>query len=325
MRMATATFLVLAATSAAADIIRLENGGTLEGVVLRETPTSLVIRLKYATVTLDRSEIAAVEKKAPDESPVGAPDRLPRWDRALDVVAPRPWAAELRQIPATVIDRGVFRHIPYMSHKSGDWEFNLYGDPDRPAAIEIGVYKELRRSNEARRECLETLAALLKDPGDVEILRSLRPEADRKERAGLTFEVTPETAEDAYDGWWVSVYDTRELNAARATEEELKQITVAEEDLKEEGKKAPPLKETREKRRTIAQTESRKPTPSPSTTDLPPQEVLYIMWRPRELKQARPASQAKKAGGGGRRVFLRGIHRKGGLYVRPGAPQPVRK
>lgn len=313
MKVLTGAAVILGvASAAAADVIRLENGGTLEGVVLRETPTALVIRLKYATVTLDKSEVSAVEKKAPEEGPAAAPGRLPRWDRAIEVVASRPWAGEFRQIPATVIDKGVFRHVPYMSHKSGNWEFNLYGDPDRPAGIEIGVYKELLRSDEARKECFEVLAALLRDPADVEVLRSLRPEADRKERAGLTFEVTPETAEDAYGGWWVSVYDARELDAARATEEELKQITVPEEDLKEE-------------RGTVAQTESRKPAPPASTTARPQQEVLYLMWRPQELKQARPASRAKKTGGGGRRVFLRGIHRKGGVYVRPALPGPVRK
>jgi hypothetical protein len=127
---------------------------------------------------------------------------------------------------------------------------------------------------------------------------------DKQEREGLTFEVTPETAEDSYGGWWVSVYDVKELDAARATEEELKQITVDEEDLKkeeeEEKKKAPP------------KTEPKKPAP-PATTARP-QEVVYI-WGTRDLRNARPVTRVQKHGG--RRVYIRGIHRRGGVYVRP--------
>ncbi len=133
--METITAGLLAAILAAApDTIRLENGGTLEGVVLRETADSVVVRLKYATVTLDGSEIASIKRKAPEGAPQGPAGRLARWDAAVAVVASRPWAGELRQIPTTVIDKGIFRHVPYMSHKSGGYEFNVYGDPDRPAA-----------------------------------------------------------------------------------------------------------------------------------------------------------------------------------------------
>jgi len=300
--LAAAAFL--AAVPAWADTLHLENGGTLEGVVLKETPSSVVVRLKYATVTLDRSEITSIEKKALDEPAAPAPARLARWDRAIERVASRPWAGELRQIPATVIDTGILKHVPYMSHKSGLYEFNIYGDPDRPAGLEIGVYRDLLKDDAAKKECVEVMASLLGYPGDAEVLRSLNPARDKKEREGLTFEVTPETAEDAYGGWWVSVYDVKELDAARATEEELKQITVDEEDLKkeeeEEKKKAPP------------RTEPRKP--APTTTKARPQEVIYI-WRAPDLKHARPVPRVQKHGG--RRVYIRGIHRKGGVYVRP--------
>src|SRR5687767_12058850 len=126
-----------------ADTIKLKNGGSLEGVIVKEGDGAVVVRLKYATVTLDRGDIESIEKKAAEDAPAAKALRLPRWDRCIEVVAARPWSGELRQIPATVIDKGVLKNVPYMSHKSGNYEFNLYGDPDEPAAIEIGIAKEL--------------------------------------------------------------------------------------------------------------------------------------------------------------------------------------
>ena len=43
----------------------------------------------------------------------------------------------------------------------------------------------------------------------------------------VTCEITPSTAEDAYGGWWVSVYSVNRLEAARATPKEMAEITIA--------------------------------------------------------------------------------------------------
>src|SRR5262245_45365852 len=92
----------------AADTIKLRNGGTLEGVIVKEGDGAVVVRLKYATVTLDRSDIEAIEKKKAEEAPAAAKGlRLPAWDRCIEGVAARPWSGQLRQIPATVIDKGI--------------------------------------------------------------------------------------------------------------------------------------------------------------------------------------------------------------------------
>jgi hypothetical protein len=299
-----AAWLLAAAAGASADTIRLKNGGALEGVVIREAEGSVVVRLKYATVTLDRADIEAIEKKAaPAEPAAEAGLRLAKWDACIGKLAGRAWFAEMRQVPATVIEKGVLKHVPYMSHKSGDYEFNLYGDPDRPACLEVGVYRDLLKSEAAKKNCLELMAALLPDARDAGFLSTLDLKQDRKEREGLTFEVTPETAEDAYGGWWVTVYDAGAVEAARATEEELKEITMAEEELEDEEPKP--------------KVEPRKPEPrKPAAQPRPVQETIYVFKRP-EMKHARPAVK----GGKGRRIFVRGIHRpRGGVY-RPGIPR----
>ncbi len=42
------------------DVILLKNGGKLEGVIIHDKGDEVVVRLKYATVELDRSEIVDV-------------------------------------------------------------------------------------------------------------------------------------------------------------------------------------------------------------------------------------------------------------------------
>jgi hypothetical protein len=301
----TGAWLLGLAMLASADTIRLKNGGALEGVVLKESDGSVVVRLKYATVTVDRFEIEAIERKAPEPAAAAKPVRLARWEKCLEVVASRPWAGALRQIPATVIDKGVLKNVPYMSHKSGLYEFNLYGDPDEPAGLEIGVYKELLKSDEAKKECLAVISLLLGDPKDVETLQSLHLAPAKKDREGLTFEVTPETAEDAYEGWWISVYDPKLLDEARASEEELKRITVSEEELAKE--------EAAERERLRKESANKKPA-----SKAEPQAYIGFnpyLFQQQEVNLARVLPQR----GVVRRFYVRGYHRPKGVgYTRPG-------
>jgi hypothetical protein len=287
---------LLTASAASADVIRLRNGGALEGVVLRENADAVTVRLKYATVTIDRSEIDAIEKKAEAPAPAGA--RMARWDKAVEAAARRPWGVDLRQIPATVIDKGVLKNVPYISHRAGDYELNLYGDPDAPAGLEIGVHRALLRNPDAKKDCVELLASLLSDAEDVKVLRALSLAQDRKERAGLTLEVTPETAEDAYGGWWVTVYDLKALDEARLSDEDLKEASQAEEELEDDEPSS------------VTAAAAGKPA---AAQKRPTQEVIYLWRRPEVKQQARPVKTGKI-----RRVWVRGLHRVRGSWQRPG-------
>src|SRR5262245_59645983 len=312
-RWTVAALLVMAGVGSA-DTIKLKNGGSLEGVILKEGEGSVVVRLKYATVTLDRSDIDSIEKKPSEEAPAAKAMRLPRWDRCIEVVAARPWSGQLRQIPATVIDKGILKNVPYMSHKSGNYEFNLYGDPDEPAAIEIGVYKDLIKSEPAKKECLDVIAALLSDPKDAAALRSLNLKPGKTEHEGLTFEVTPETAEDAYEGWWISVYSPKLLDEARATEEELRKLTVSEEEMeKEEQAERERAKKGLAERKAAKAEEKKKAEPKKAE----PQAYFGFnpyLFQKQETQHARKVTPHK---GGVRRFWVRGFHRpRGGGWVR---------
>ena len=75
-----------------ADTIHLQSGGTLEGVILKKDQDGVVVRLKYATVTVGSFDIASVESSA--AAPV-AGARLAGWERCFQAMAARPWGADL--------------------------------------------------------------------------------------------------------------------------------------------------------------------------------------------------------------------------------------
>lgn len=219
------------------DVILLKNGGKLEGVIIHDKGDEVVVRLKYATVELDRSEIASIEKKSGPAAAVAAA-RLPRWDRIIEGGAKKTWEGKWSQVPALVVEEGPLKNVPYMSFRSGNYEFNLYGDPDAPAGIELGVYNDLLKSEAAKKQCLETIAELLGDAKDADLTRNLGLTVVKKQQNGFVFEITPETAPDAFGGWWVSVYDSALIEKARASQEELDRITATREEMERQQAEA---------------------------------------------------------------------------------------
>ena len=256
--------------------MKLKNGEKIEGTVLQNGDGGSTMQLTYGTVTVTTGDIASVESSAPAETPAAGIGRLAKWDRCLHtLVSMQPALPQISPVAATVIDRGIFRNVPYFSHRFGDLEFNIYGDPDQPAALEIGIY-DRAPSPEIRRRCLAAISELLNDTADRDALRGMNLDRSKITRGSMIFEITPSSADDAYGGWWISIYDNRLVELQRATDQELAQITVA----------------------------PTRSAPTPVSSDL-------LRWKEQELKMARPGMPGQAQS----RVFLRGIHRKNGVYV----------
>jgi hypothetical protein len=267
--------------------VKLKNGEKIEGTVLQSGEGNSTVAITYGTISVSTGDVQSVESQAPAPAMTQGNGRLTKWDRCLQVlVANRPKATEVAPVAATVVDKGEFRNVPYQSHRSGDVEFNVYGDPDDPACLEIGIYQK-SPSMEARKECLRTMLAMLNDPKDRETLKSESLDEGKVDRAGLTFEVTPSTAEDAYGGWWISIYDPKLVETQRATDKELPQIPI---DRMEIVLKRPDDKADKK-------------------ADKKQSDVLR--WTVKEVKAARPDASGPDQG----RVYLRGVHRKDGKWV----------
>jgi hypothetical protein len=130
---------------------------------------------------------------------------------------------------------------------------------------------------------------VLNKSDDRAFLLSLKREKDLREREGMTFEITPETDEDAYGGWWVSVYDETLLDASRASEIELKLISLSREQIKR-----------------LAQPSKGEDIPS---------------WSANDLTHARPVPPTASQASGGQ-VYVRAYTRKDGTYVQAHTRSP---
>jgi hypothetical protein len=213
--------------AAFSETLVLHSGSTIEGIVIRTNGDTVLLLTDYGTYGFSKTSIKDIEQEA--ESPAETPrvGRLSSFQTTILLLNQQTWSSNLKQIPATVIDKGVFKNVPYTSFRCGDdYEVNIYGDLKNPAAIEAGVYRTLLNDDEAKRNCLNFITGLL-NQADKEIVQSLNLGKDIKERDGLSFEITPPYAEDAYLGWWISVYSEKKLNRSRASEKEMANISVS--------------------------------------------------------------------------------------------------
>jgi len=223
MRSLVAFLIALATAGAVApsawgDVIHLKNGGTLEGVVLKSNEDGMVVLLKYASVTILSSEVESIEKSAP---PIGAKShRIADWQACFQALVGRPWGADLHPLPAPIVESGDLKNVPYVIHAAQNYEFVLYGDPEAPARVEIGVSGARLEHEPTRKECIDLVASFLRETEDGDVLHALASKGDKKERSGLVFEIDQEPDSRGKDTWWVSVTDPRQLDLARVSDRE---------------------------------------------------------------------------------------------------------
>jgi len=280
-----------------ADIIILSHGEIVAGDVVKQDDDVVVVKRDYGTVTYQKSSVKDVRLTSSDGA--GNPleftetNRIPSWGKIISTLTKPAWAYQPRQIPATVIDEGVLKNVPYTSfHCAGDcYELNIYGDLENPACVEIGVLKSLVNNEHARSNCVDFVASILTRWDDQRIARSLKHDKQVVTNEDLTFEITLPNEPDAYGGWWISVYSESALEAARASGKDLASITE-------------PMV------RPQTQTAQSASQPIAAVTPQSPDS-----WSPADMSYARQKSTASSDAGG--RVYVHSYFRKDGTYVRP--------
>jgi hypothetical protein len=220
-------FCLLPVTPVFGDKLVMINDRIVTGTVLETNVNNVLLLTDYGTI---KYPVAAVKEIRIDQSSLVEAvitNTLPDSKTIILRLHKQPWATDLKQIPATIIDKGILKNVPYISFRcGGDYEVNIYGDLDHPAGIEAGVYRKLISDDTAKRNCAAFVRVLLGQDADKSMIQKIDFSKDLKTNSSLTFEVTPPTAEDAYGGWWLSVYSEQKLDLARATDDELKYITA---------------------------------------------------------------------------------------------------
>lgn len=215
----------------APDELVLRDDQRIVGTVMFENEDHVLLGQRSGTFVVPRGDVREIRRRSAGAAKQveAKSERFPAFHTMLAVIARQPWVKDLRQVPATVVDTGELRNIPYISHKAGSIEFNVYGDPDHPAGVEIGIYEA--SPDEATRTQLRTfMVDLFPSAADKAAIQGLGLDDDSRQQDGLTFDVDPPSAQGAYGGWWLTIYDGGALDRARASAEELKTVTSSSDD-----------------------------------------------------------------------------------------------
>ncbi|HEY5811828.1 MAG TPA: hypothetical protein VIT23_04140 [Terrimicrobiaceae bacterium] len=200
----------------APDSLVLSNGRTVRGLIIKNTRDSVLLQQKLKEVSYPKKDIIRINDNADTRAlftDLNRKGKLPSWRVIANDLRTHDAIKSLVEIPATVIDNGVLKNIPYKSFRvNQDIELNIYGDPEDPAGIELGIYGPLSSKTQLRKTLRSYLAGFLTTREEIGALYSLDLDKGIAQAGDLTLEITPKDAPDAYGAWWVSLYNLKQLN-----------------------------------------------------------------------------------------------------------------
>lgn len=208
-----------------ADVIVLQSGAVITGNILQQDANGVLMQMEYGTFRYPMAMVRDVKKEAaaaPHVSNNG--QAIPDWAQIVSLLANTSWAPEIKQVPATVINYGSFKSVPYVSFRCayGGYEINVFGDLNNPAAVQIGAMGYLKDNAVAKSNCVNFICAVLANAADRKMVRALNwNQKDLQSSGGMNFETLLPGEIGSYGGWWVSVYNPNTLAAAQASDAEL--------------------------------------------------------------------------------------------------------
>jgi hypothetical protein len=225
------------------DKIVLNDGRAVSGLILKNTATEVVIQERYGERTYPKSEITRIldePNEGIEHTAAMRPGDLPDWRVIANDLRTHDTVKSMNEVPAVQVDVGVFRNIPYKSFRvNKDMEFNIYGDPADPSAMEFGLYGRQANDTKLKSFLRAYLAGFLSSREEVAALYDLDLQGGTRRVGRLTVETTPPDAEDAFGAWWISLYHHDDLENLRLSGSEYAALTrPAEEVLGRDGRVA---------------------------------------------------------------------------------------
>jgi hypothetical protein len=221
------------------DTLLLKDGSTHRGVIVRNTATDVWIQQQYGIAEFPKSEIVRIL----DEVDVGMEfteasrkGDLPSWRVMVNDIRNNDAIKMLEQIPATLIDNGYLKNVPYLSFRINEYiEMNIYGDPDNPSAIEFGIYGKYRTNDKLRRTLRSFIAGFLSSRKEVAAIYRIPFSGGKETLDTFNIQITPPSAPDAYGGWWISLYNPKSLDAVRMSDNDYACITRPPDQIVDKG------------------------------------------------------------------------------------------
>ena len=211
------------------DTVILKDGTSIRGTIVRNAPKEVVMQEEFGETAVPKSEIVRIidhSNSGGEFTAANHPGDLPPWRVIVNDLRLNDAVRSLEQIPATAIDNGLLKNVPYLSFRMNELvELNIYGDPEDPAAVEFGIYGSKSGDDRLRRTLRSFLAGFLSSRESIAALYAL-PFSGGSSRGGdWGVSVIPKSAPDSYGGWWINLYNPKHLEDARLSDAEYAALT----------------------------------------------------------------------------------------------------
>jgi hypothetical protein len=217
------------------DSVLLKDGSTQSGVIVKNTAEAVFLQQRYRISEFPKSQIVRIFDGVDvgmEFTEVDKKGNLPSWRVMVNDIRNNDAIKSLAQIPATLIDNGYLKNVPYLSFRINDFiEMNVYGNPDEPAAIEFGVYGKLSSSDELRRTLRSFMAGFLSSRQEVAAIYSIPFSGGEKSAGHFRIRIMPASAPDAYRAWWICLYNPKTLESARVSDAAYAKVTMPPEQV----------------------------------------------------------------------------------------------
>lgn len=211
------------------DSLVLKNGKVVKGLIIQNSKDAVLMQEKSEEMSYPKSEIIRINDNADGDilyTDVNRKGDLPSWRVIVNDLRTNDAVKSLEAIPATLIDNGEFKNVPYISFRvNKEIELNIYGDPEDPAGVEMGIYGWKSGVPKLRKILRGYLAGFLTTREEIATLYSMSLRGGIAQIGDLTIEITPKNAPDAYGAWWISLYYKKELARVRLDDAEYTKLT----------------------------------------------------------------------------------------------------
>jgi hypothetical protein len=210
------------------DTLHLLDGTVVHGLIIKNSKDSVLIQQETGELDIPKSKIVRIIDNADRNvlyTGMNRKGQLPSWRVIANDLRTHDAVKSLVEIPATVIDVADFKNVPYKSFRvNEDVELNIYGDPENPAGVELGIYGPRSADKKLRKLLRAYLAGFLTTREEISALYSLGLSKGKTQVGNIVLEITPANAFDAFGAWWVSLYNPKELNKVRLSDAEYKRL-----------------------------------------------------------------------------------------------------
>ena len=214
----------------APDTIFMNDGSVLHGLIVRNDEKMVTLQQRMGEVEIPKAYIRRIDDE-PDSGvyfdAIVDPNKLPPWRMIVQDLRSDDSIKFFRQIPATTVETGVFKNIPYLSFRINKRvEMNVYGNPEDPVGIEFGIYERGEKITNFKKIIRAYLAGILQSREEIKALYKLDEKGGKTKVGRFFFEITPPTAPDSNGGWWLSIYEPERLDQFRVSDSEYRKNTL---------------------------------------------------------------------------------------------------